>query len=470
MVFQPDSRDDLRRADALFSSRRYYDAFTLYRSLAARTPTFALAWARLGMVLAVRGDANAASSALGQAIGMGLTSEDQDLVRLYQGRVGEITGLHDEAAQFWGLIGQNSPFAPFAHVLLGESRLHSGDYSGAESAFRSALSYGLPENWRVFTHTRLALIRASSDPDGALAEIASIGKPVAPPWFSDHRDAMVVPLLQATGPDTRQVAAALQAAPELRAQLLGQIYLQAGLYPLAEAQFAAVPGDSAGRPGVAVYAAYARWLAGDQAGGRQRLEALVASHPSDTRARAILALVALAANDPRSARAQLAIALTMAPADPDAHLAFAQWYTAQRDYVAAGDQYRAALAVAPTGQRGVYALAQARFHLDTGLDICETGLAAAVESVRLLPDDPQPLNVLAGIRLSCGDASGAREAAAGALSLDPASAEASYLLGKALGLLGERAAARRALVGAADLAPASSWRERAEAQIAVLGL
>ena len=61
-------------------------------------------------------------------------------------------------------------------------------------------------------------------------------------------------------------------------------------------------------------------------------------------------------------------------------------------------------------------------------------------------------------------------AAEQALQRAPASAEASYYLGRALAALGDRPAARRALISAADLAPRSLWRERAEAQIATLGL
>jgi Flp pilus assembly protein TadD len=77
---------------------------------------------------------------------------------------------------------------------------------------------------------------------------------------------------------------------------------------------------------------------------------------------------------------------------------------------------------------------------------------------------------LARARFGCGDPSGAREAAEQALQQSPASAEATYYLGRALAALGDRPAARLALINAADLAPRSPWRERAEIQIATLGL
>ncbi|HEX9370979.1 MAG TPA: hypothetical protein VF897_08235, partial [Roseiflexaceae bacterium] len=111
-----------------------------------------------------------------------------------------------------------------------------------------------------------------------------------------------------------------------------------------------------------------------------------------------------------------------------------------------------------------------RFHVDTSFHVCEAGRDAAEQAARALPGDPRALVALASTRVSCGDPSGARLAAEQALQRDAASAEASYYLGRALAALGDRAAARTALVNAADLAPASTWRERAETQIAALGL
>ena len=112
----------------------------------------------------------------------------------------------------------------------------------------------------------------------------------------------------------------------------------------------------------------------------------------------------------------------------------------------------------------------ARFHLDTALHVCDIGIVAAEESTKLLPDDPRAWVVLAAARLGCGEITGARDAAAQALARAPADAEASYYMGRALAILGDRAEARRALIQAADLAPASPWRVRAETQLATLGL
>jgi tetratricopeptide (TPR) repeat protein len=327
----------------------------------------------------------------------------------------------------------------------------------------------LPNEWRRLALARLAALRASSDPAGALAELAQIGLPQPPaPLPSD--DGLVQPLLPRLDPDPGQLAAALQAEPEQREQLLGQIYLDAGWYALAEAQFAAVAPDSPGALAAATFAAYTSWRSGARAEGQQRLEALVAAYPQEPRARALLALVYLAEADSDGARAQLDLVRSMAPRAPDTHLAWAQWYAARHDYVAAAGEYRRALDQALPEERGRYALALARFHLDTGLRVCDIGPPAAEEAARFLPEQAGAWVVLAQARFTCGDAAGARSAAERALALAPASPEATYYLGRALASLGKRIEARTALIQVADLAPSSAWRARAETQLATLGL
>jgi Flp pilus assembly protein TadD len=252
--------------------------------------------------------------------------------------------------------------------------------------------------------------------------------------------------------------------------MLGQLYLSAQLYTLAEAQFTSVSADSPSAVAAAAYAAYTRWRAGDHAEGLRRLQALVGQHPDEPRARALLALAYLTNRQDDSAKAQLEAIQTLAPRAPDTHLAWGQWYATQHDYLAAADAYRRALSDAAPEQRGSYALALARFYVDTTFQICESGRPAAEQAIAALPDDARAWTSAAAARLACGDASGAQQAAARALQQAPGDAEATYYLGRALAALGQRQAARAALVSAADLAPASQWRERAEQQIAALGL
>jgi tetratricopeptide (TPR) repeat protein len=352
--------------------------------------------------------------------------------------------------------------------LEAENLLALADYAGAEASYRAAAAAGLPSEWRALVATRLALLRASSDPTAALVELEHVDTP----WISPAPAGLIyaAALLPAADPDAAQLADALRAPAEQRPQLLGQLYLHAQLYGLAEAQFATIAPGSPGAIAAATYAAYTRWIAGDREEGLRRIEELVAAHPTDSRAHAVLALAYLATRDAPGAQTQLEIMRALAPRAPETHLAWAQWYAALHDYLAAAEQYRLALSDAAPDERGTYALALAHFHIDIALEPCENGLPAAEEAARALPSDPRAWTTLASARFGCGDPAGSRAAAEQALQRAPASAEASYYLGRALAALGDQPAARQALINAADLAPRSPWRERAETWIATLGV
>lgn len=462
-ALRPEARDALRRADALFALGYYYDSLAAYQALALREPQFAPVFLRLGILHTIRHELPAASQVLGSAFGLGLSGHDNDLVRLYQGQISFANGMLDEATQFWRLIGAHSPFYPFAQTLEAERRLHDQDYAAAEALYRAADGLHLSPPWRSVVTLRLAMLRASSDPMGALSELQQSAD-------ADEMTVEVYPLVGVfTDPllprpllDREQLRIALTAESEQRAQLLGQLYLQAGVYGLAEAQFSRIRGDMPLGVSAQAYAAYARWKAGDRIEGLRRLEALVAAHPADPRARALLALVYLAANRQEQAEAELETLHLLTPRSPNTHLVWGQWYAAQHDYLEAAAAYRRALDDAAPEERGNYALVLARFHLDTSLNICKDGRPAAEEAAQRLPDEPQAWLVVAASALSCDDPTGARAAANRALQLRPDSAEAFYYLGGAFALLGDRSGAKQAFVRAADLAPASVWRTRAE--------
>ncbi len=468
LTFRPDRLDDLRRADALFAAGQYHDARAAYAAVVMRAPRLASALLRLGIVYAVRNERAAANEQLARALDAGLSQTDYELARLYQGWLAAEAGQRDQAMSYWAAIGERSTWIPLRRALEAENLLALADYAGAETSYRAAAAAGLPSEWRALVATRLALLHASSDPAAALADLKRADTPPISPAPAGLIYAAA--LLPTADPDASQLVDALLAPAEQRPQLLGQLFLHAQLYSLAEAQFAAVAPGSPGALAAATYAAYTHWLAGDRVGGLRRLQDLVAAHPTDPRARAVLALAFLSTRDASSAQAQLEIVRAQAPRAPETHLAWAQWYAAQHDYLAAAAEYQLALSDAAPNQRGTYALALARFQIDTGLDRCGSGLSAAEAAARALPNDLRVWTTLADVRFGCGDQSGSHAAAMQALQRAPANAEASFYLGRALAALGDKSAARLALTNAADLAPRSPWRERAEAQIAMLGL
>lgn len=468
LAFQTDPYDALRQADTLFVAGRYYEAFHAYHALATRAPGFAPVRLRLGIALTVRGEASEASREFGWALQLGLNDADTALARLYQGRVAAHMGYADEATRMWAQIPPSSALYGLRLALEAEERLRYDDYAGAEAGYRAALAAGLPDTWRRAAHTRIAALRAGRDPAGAWQELLLAVE--ADRGLRLLEQPLAAPLRPLPLPDAAQIAAILASDEAIRPQLLGQVYLEVGWTPLAEAQFTIARERGTLTQAAEAYTAYAQLSNGDVAVAIARLRDLALAAPNDPRPRTLLALAHLAARDMQAALAELQEARRMAPNDPDVLLALGEWHTAQRDYPAAAAAYDEARRMAPAALRGTYALAQAQYHLKTSLQICEKGLPAAVEAVAWLPENAQAWSVLAQARLACGDTAGSRDAAAQAQTLDPASAEAAYHYGRALAALGDRAAARSALIRAADLSPASEWRRRAEDQMAVWGI
>lgn len=457
LVARPDPRDALREADRLLYAGRYYEALAAYQPIA---DDLAEAQLRVGMVRVIRGERTPAERALRLALRRGLRPADEQLALIYLGRALGDAGRPDLAEDAWRPVATCAdpapcPYRAAALVLRSEAALLAGDTAAAAAGFTSALAAGLPPDWAALARYRLALIAAADDPRAALARLAA-----APPQAAPAP--LLAPLLTQR-PDEGQLIELLGAPPAQRPQLLGQLYLGQGLYRLAEAQFALVP--LAGPDGVAAaaYAAYTRWRAGDQAGSRARLAALVAEHPGEPRARMLLALVSLTAADADAARMQIDTVAGLTPNDPAVDLAWANWYAARRDYAEAALSYQRALLAAPPAERGRYALLGAHFHLATTYDQCLAGLPLAELAAALLADSPDALGVLAALRYHCGQLPGALEAARAAQAAG-AGAEAVYYEGVSLAELGA-AEARSALIRAADLAPASIWRERAEAAL-----
>jgi|HigsolmetaAR201D_1030396.scaffolds.fasta_scaffold12474_4 tetratricopeptide (TPR) repeat protein len=467
-AWRPDANDLLRSFDQQFVAQHYYEALRSAEKLVQRSPESAAAWTRMGMIRTLRAEANEASIALSNAIRLGVYGHEYDLVRLYQGRVSLLMGYHDEAALFWAQIAPTSPVYGMRRILDAELFLVLQDYASAEAAYRTALQAELPVAWRRQALTRLAALRASSDPPGAMAEIAQIAQVSAPRNLPSTVN-FLAPLMPRAYPDAQQISVALESEQDQRALLLGQMYLDAGWYALAEAQFTAVAPASPNALAATTYAAYTAWRSGARAEGQQKLEQIVDEHPDEPRARALLALIYLSEEDSSSSQVQLDLVRAMAPRSPDTYLAWAQWYAAHHDYVAAEAEYQRARLQALPEDRGRYALAQTRFYLQTGLRLCESAPPIALEAVMLAPQQVDAWVTLAQTRLACSDLEGAVSAAQRALELAPTNAEATYYLGQSLALLGRRSEARSALIKVVDLAPASPWRARAETQLARLG-
>ncbi|NJN17676.1 MAG: tetratricopeptide repeat protein [Oscillochloris sp.] len=339
LIIQPDSREDLRVADRLFLAGQYHDALVAYNAVSAQ---FAEAQLRLGMLRVLRGEPAAAERALHSALQRGLRPGLYQQALLFLGRAQADDGRAERAAATWSLIEDcrsslECAYRGPARVLLAEAALQRGDYPAAEAALRAALDAGLPMDWAGLVHYRLALLQIPRDPLAARHWLETMPEDAAPQVW-------IAPLLANYGDGAAQLAAVLDDRGPHQAQQLGQIYLSLGWYGLAEAQFAQVDPNGADALGAAAYAAYTRYRAGDVSGGLARLEALVQANPDEPRARTLLALSYLAAEDADAAAAQLDTVAELTPNNPDVQLAWASWYAAEHNYAEAALAYGRAIA------------------------------------------------------------------------------------------------------------------------------
>ncbi|NTV62891.1 MAG: hypothetical protein HGA65_05055 [Oscillochloris sp.] len=462
-LLPPGPRAALNLADTLLLDGHYYQALGAYQQIDARTlPVAAL---RLGMIRQIRGESQPAERAIRSAMQGGLQPIDYQLALLYLGQALADTAQADLADATWALAEDcRSPAACTyrapARILAAEQALRRGAIAAAEASYRAALDVDPPAGWADLARARLALLLAAHDSAAAVALLNT------PADSTSIAIPLLAPLIPATNGWPGQLAAVLVAEPaESRSFLLGRLYLDLGFYGMAETQLSTVATKAYARD-AAVYIAYVSWLTGDHDAGRRQLEQLVAAQPDDIQARKLLALAYLMTGDRDAARNQITMADRLNPADPDIHLTWAGWHTANHDYPQASLEYSLALSLARPAQRGHYALLGAKFYLSTTYEICTSGMPLAEMATVALPDDSTAWVTLAAFQYYCGQyqaaiTSAERAGVAGG-------AESAYYLGASLHAIGQQAQARKALTHAADLAPASVWRERAEKLLALM--
>ncbi|NCC34371.1 MAG: tetratricopeptide repeat protein, partial [Chloroflexia bacterium] len=376
------SPDPLTQADALFVAGRYYEALEAYQALAADNPTALL---RIGMLRVIRGEAVLAERTLRSAMLRGLAPGDYHLALLYLGQALVDGGRFAQAERTWALledcrVAEACVYRGPGRVLTAEAYLEQGAYDAATEAYRAALMVPMPSGWSEWVRYRQALLLAGDDPDGALATLMATDDVVT-------SDVLAVPLLSRLEGDRAHLRAVLQVEEGLRPQLLGQTYLEAGLYDRAITQFTKVDLDSPEGLSAAAYLAYAHWLAGHTGEGREALEAMVGLHPDVAQARALLALIAVADGADEAAWQELDALAQGHPQAPDRHLARASWYAAKGEYAQASLAYEQALGAAPFEEQGRYALLAARFHLATTYELCSVGLPLAERALERLPEE-----------------------------------------------------------------------------------
>ncbi len=246
-----------------------------------------------------------------------------------------------------------------------------------------------------------------------------------------------------------------------RALGLGQVLLGQGdvagtLYALE-----AVAGEAVQDPTLRAYLGYARFLAGREPEGLHDLHQAILADGSPL-PHHLLARAYLAKGWGEAARGELLRAQRLDPTNPAILLDLAQAEQLLGDYAAASDRLTEAVALAQgPEEKQLYALVRARFHLESGWDLCGRGLTAAQTLDRLASGWAAALRVRGGILAGCERSDQAIGILQEALRLNPDSAEGYALLGYAYLALGDREAAARSFLQAANREPASRWSRQA---------
>jgi tetratricopeptide (TPR) repeat protein len=469
-ALSPDPRDSLRAADTLFMNGHYYAAHQRYTALAdhpAAARIEADVLLRLGMVHALRGEYVPAEKHLLSARRRPLPPPLHDIAALYLGYVLRQQGLTLRSDHAWQALAPTFQYRGVKDMLLAEWHLHHRRYRAARTAYTSAQRAPLPARWYALATYRLALLEAAHQPDQARSRLETLTAPPTRAATSAPPHPFLTPLLPDVRDDAADLLATLHSDPDQRAMLLGQWYLGQGYYDLAEAQFMQQPGDDPPDLETATYLAYTHWQAGHPRESQQQLETLLEEHPDAPQVRILLALIYLSQNNLEAARTHIATLTERYPRLADVYLSWAHWYIAQQNYLYAVEGYKEALSLAPTDERGKYALLQARFHLDTGFRLCEEGYPVAEIAVQELPDNPDAWTTAAATRYHCLDFERAVAAAHHALELG-GGASATYYLGITLSAMGDYPGARAAFIETMDRAPASVWRKRAEEKLSLV--
>jgi Flp pilus assembly protein TadD len=150
--------------------------------------------------------------------------------------------------------------------------------------------------------------------------------------------------------------------------------------------------------------------------------------------------------------------LHLDPANGAVYAEIAATYQLMGQYLAAGEWYRAAVAVAP--EEPGFRLLLARFYVDV-VPNPRDGLDAARQSAALSPHDPEAQDLLGWANYLAGNLSAARLALERALDLDQDYARAYFHLGVVCDQLGDQATASWAYRRAIELDAEGTYRAKA---------
>ena len=332
---------------------------------------------------------------------------------------------------------------------LSEERLAEGAWGLAERLLGQLVRAEPASAW---AHGQLGLLISRRDPQAALSNLRRAVE------LGPAGQALAGQLIQAI-----EAGAAL-GGPALSLAQVGQVLAGAGEWGLArEALERSLELDPESAGSLALLGLTLDQTGGD---GSPQLQAALELAPTSAQVQLLLARHWRSLGRPEQALAALESAARLDPADPVVASDLASLYLALGDLRSAEAAYRYAVAVAP--QDPLFWTLLARFSLEQEVDVASLGLPAARTALRLAPDDPRAVDLLAACHYLVGNLRVAERLLWRALSMDPGLASAHYHRGLVQLALGDLASAVDSLRRAQALDPGGRIGDLAERSLANL--
>jgi len=437
----------LAKADQLRVETQHSQAIQLYEQLAELRPRLAVPHIRLGQIYLAQGRWQEAEREFYLAITLD-TSDARALDGLAS--VLNYRGMTLKAVELWKQALTLDPSDAEARYGLGQAYSGLSMQGAAEEQLQHLL---LHETDHQGAHYLLGLLQAPDDATSAVEHlrIACTGDDVV---LSERAHQMLDVLA-----DVENEQDSVH-----RAGRFAQTYLLVDEPNLAMPHLNRVLALQPDNHTARAYYGYALFAVGRVALARDTLRRVTQIDPKNPLGHYFLAVLHRSDGYSPTALWEFKESLHLDPSNAAVYAEMASTYQRLGQYVAAEEWYRAAVSVAP--KEPGFRLLLTRFYVDL-VPKPDSGLAAARETVALLPDDPEAQDLLGWAHYLTGNLSDARQALERALDLDPSSARAHYHLGVVCDQLADRATSTWAYRRAIDLDTQGTYRAKALQELGV---
>jgi tetratricopeptide (TPR) repeat protein len=437
-----------RQGDVLAADGMRGQAEEAYLRTTARRPLDPQPWRRLGDLYAAWRRPDDALDAYGQALRRGddAAALDRSLAQLYA-TLGDLR----RSASLWDDYVRRRPEDRGARLALARTAIQLADWERARAEMERLLAHAAPD---PVVHAWLGLLLIGPEPATGLSHLQrasddpALATALAPVFAAEHHSSTA---------DNKAFRSALLGASFLDLDLtaLGQLsepvpngrdrmpveQLKNATATLALRSLLAAVYRDPGYADAYAYLGQAFDQLGWSAWAQNALRYALQLAPQSPVVQTLIGLYWDRHGAPAMARHFYEVAYKQDPDNVALSLEIAATYAAQGQYTAAEVWLLLAVEVAPDDPQVWKTLAH--FYLDLGVDVEESGMAAATRLLELAPNDAQAHDLMGWAYFLDQEDALARASLTQALALDPTLASAHYHLGRLNARQGHHAQASR---------------------------